>query len=292
MMKKVMMIGSTCVDVILHVEHLPVSEEDVNVKSMAMRMGGCAFNASCVLQREQVPFDLFSPVGTGMYGRFVRGELEKRGIPFRYESREENGVCFCLVEADGGRTFLAVHGAEYHFPHEIFRDVNVQAYGCAYVSGIDMEEDREDVLFDEVKELRKNGIPVWYACGPRIQDVPVWKNRALLEMGVKIHCNKDELDLLGKALDLMGDLLPAVHALTKEAVIVTHGADPVQYIDRDGSCGSVACESIRAVNGTGAGDSHIGMIMACMMKELTLRESIIQANRVSAEVASSEESHV
>ncbi len=29
-----------------------------------------------------------------------------------------------------------------------------------------------------------------------------------------------------------------------------------------------------------------------MMKELTLRESIIQANRVSAEAASSEESHV
>ena len=73
---------------------------------------------------------------------------------------------------------------------------------------------------------------------------------------MKIHCSRNELDLLGRALDLKGDLLPTVHMLTKEAVIVTYGADPVQYIDRYGSCGSVACESIRAVNGTSAGDSH------------------------------------
>ena len=71
-MKKVLVIGSTVVDVIINVDHLPTTQEDVHVISQHMSLGGCAFNTSDMIRHFEVPYILFSPVGTGAYGEFVR----------------------------------------------------------------------------------------------------------------------------------------------------------------------------------------------------------------------------
>ena len=40
--KKILVIGSTVVDVIINLDHLPRTAEDVNVSGQQMAMGGCA----------------------------------------------------------------------------------------------------------------------------------------------------------------------------------------------------------------------------------------------------------
>lgn len=45
-MKKVLVIGSAVVDVVIHLPHLPEKSEDVHVTSQKMSLGGCAYNAS------------------------------------------------------------------------------------------------------------------------------------------------------------------------------------------------------------------------------------------------------
>ncbi|MDD7078690.1 MAG: PfkB family carbohydrate kinase, partial [Lachnospiraceae bacterium] len=77
-MKKTLVIGSTVVDVIINVDHLPRTQEDVHVITQRMSLGGCAYNTSDMIRHFQVPYILFSPVGTGAYGDFVRTELQKR----------------------------------------------------------------------------------------------------------------------------------------------------------------------------------------------------------------------
>ena len=80
-MKKILVIGSTVVDVIVNlVNHLPKTGEDVHIKSQHMSLGGCAYNVSDSIRHFGVPYILFSPVGKGTYGNFVREELKKRGI--------------------------------------------------------------------------------------------------------------------------------------------------------------------------------------------------------------------
>ena len=44
-MKPALIIGSTCVDVIINIHHLPKTEEDIHPTSQSMAIGGCAFNA-------------------------------------------------------------------------------------------------------------------------------------------------------------------------------------------------------------------------------------------------------
>lgn len=89
-MKKILVIGSTVVDVIIELmERLPKTGEDVHVRRQQMSLGGCAFNVSDSIRHFQVPYILFSPVGTGIYGYFVREELKKEAflLPFLPRTR-------------------------------------------------------------------------------------------------------------------------------------------------------------------------------------------------------------
>ena len=64
-MKKILVIGSAVVDVIVHLEdHVPVRGEDVHAVSQEMRMGGCAYNTSDTIRHFQVPYIPFFPIGS------------------------------------------------------------------------------------------------------------------------------------------------------------------------------------------------------------------------------------
>ncbi len=49
-MKPALIIGSTCVDVIINIHHLPKTEEDIHPTSQSMAIGGCAFNAAYMVR--------------------------------------------------------------------------------------------------------------------------------------------------------------------------------------------------------------------------------------------------
>ena len=279
-MKKVLLAGSVCADVSLYLDHLPSHEEDVNVKKMEMRMGGCVWHIGDVLAHEDVPFDLIAPVGTGMYGDFVRAHMQAEGLPV-YDRQEENGACFCLIDGNGDRSFLSVHGAEYHFSSDMFARLDLDQYGMAYVSGIDLEED-QGALYQLLKKLDVCSVPLVFAPGPRITHLPAEKIRKILAMRPLLHLNRKEAEELENFLHGAGDPLSFLHACTQNTVIMSDGPRPVHYCDAAGNRGSVTCAKVRQTNGTGAGDHHIGMIMACLMKKMGLMEAIARANQTSA----------
>ena len=111
-----MIIGSTCVDIIINIDHLPKTEENIHPSGQSLALGGCAYNVASMVKQFGVPVTLISPVGTGFYGEFVAKELEKTDFrsPSMYPARKTD-VCYCLVEAGGERTFMSYHGAEYTF---------------------------------------------------------------------------------------------------------------------------------------------------------------------------------
>lgn len=114
--KKILIIGSTCVDIIINVDHLPKTEEDIHPFSQSMALGGCAYNAANIIRQFGAPHTFISPVGTGVYGDYVRKELKQKGVPVLADvPDQENGCCYCLVERGGERTFMSLHGAEYTF---------------------------------------------------------------------------------------------------------------------------------------------------------------------------------
>ena len=114
-MGKCLVIGSTVCDVMIYLDQLPGRQGDTHIRKQVMSLGGCAFNVVTILHHLGVDYDFISPVGSGLYGTFVKSELKKLGIETSIALDGENGCCYCFVESDGERTFLSHHGVEYRF---------------------------------------------------------------------------------------------------------------------------------------------------------------------------------
>ena len=137
-MKPALIIGSTCVDVIINIHHLPKTEEDIHPTSQSMAIGGCAFNAAYMVRLLNAPHTFITPVGGGTYGDYVAKLMTQAGIPIAVRVPEkENGCCYCLVEAGGERTFMSYHGVEYTFQKEWMEPYPAEDFGLTYVCGLE-----------------------------------------------------------------------------------------------------------------------------------------------------------
>ena len=71
-MKKNLIIGAAMLDIVMQIERLPKTGEDVYAQSQEMMVGGCAYNVADIQKHFHVPYTLFAPVGTGIYADIIR----------------------------------------------------------------------------------------------------------------------------------------------------------------------------------------------------------------------------
>ena len=188
---KTLILGSTVVDVILRLPRLPRSQESCNIYHQELRLGGCAFNASEALRRFGADYTLFSPVGGGVYGDYVRRELGKLGVASPIPAPEsENGCCYCFVEEGGERTFISYHGAEYRFEAPWFDALNAADYGAAYLCALEVEEEGGENLLAFLEA--HPDLPVWFAPGPRLAALREERFRRCLALHPTLHLNEGE----------------------------------------------------------------------------------------------------
>ena len=284
-MKKVLVIGSAVVDVVIHLPHLPEKSEDVHVTSQKMSLGGCAYNASDTIRHFKVPYIPFFPVGTGAYGDFVRNALAERGIVSPVPKPEtENGCCYCFVEDDGERTFVCYHGAEYRFQKEWFDTLDASEIDSVYICGLEIEEETGTNILSYLEEHPE--FTVFFAPGPRITLLDQKLLERVFALHPILHLNQTEItSYTGK-----GDLKMAaeeIYRFTQNTVIVTLGADGCYYYDgeKEETILGVPAEQLDTI---GAGDSHIGAVIAGLQCGKTIEEAIATANRVSAKVVETE----
>lgn len=342
-MKQVLVIGSTVVDVIIHVDHLPQTQEDVHVLRQRMSLGGCAYNVSDMIRHFQVPYILFSPVGSGAYGDFVRAELSRRGVSTPIPSPEaENGCCYCFVELDGERTFLSYHGAEYRFERSWFQIPDDSAIDSVYLCGLEVEEPTGECIVEYLEAHPEYRI--YFAPGPRLTRIRRDLLARLFALHPILHLNEleaftfvwetdhekrkaaAEQDLCRKAPEQntclntaeqnicsntaeqntrpnasvlntcpdatdqsthLEDVARQLLALTGNDVIITLGERGTFYCTPSES-GCLPGIPAHPVDTIGAGDSHIGAIIACRQLGLSLPEAIRTANRAAAAVVETE----
>ena len=284
-MKKVLVIGSAVVDVVIHLPHLPEKSEDVHVTSQKMSLGGCAYNASDTIRHFKVPYIPFFPVGTGAYGDFVRNALAERGIVSPVPKPEtENGCCYCFVEDDGERTFVCYHGAEYRFQKEWFDTLDASEIDSVYICGLEIEEETGTNILSYLEEHPE--FTVFFAPGPRITLLDQKLLERVFALHPILHLNQQEItSYIGK--EELKAATEEIYRFTQNTVIVTLGADGCYYYDgeKEETILGVPAEQLDTI---GAGDSHIGAVIAGLQCGKTIEEAIATANRVSAKVVETE----
>lgn len=305
-MKKILVIGSTVADIIINLDVLPTTAQDVHVKSQTMSLGGCAHNVADMIRHFGVPFTLFSPVGTGLYGDFVRNQLAAKGLASPMPTPDmANGCCYCFVEESGERTFIVDHGAEYLFYREWFDQLKVDKLSCAYICGLEIEEKTGGTVVDFLEE---SGLPVFYGPGPRICLIDPALMERIFALHPVMHLNEDEICRY-TGCDTILSAAEALYARTGNTIIITNGANGAYYYGAAGDYGLGNADSAdftdsadsgrggrlvhvppvpvsQVVDTIGAGDGHCGAVMAGLAMGLSMFDAIAKANAASALVVS------
>lgn len=292
-MKRLLIIGSTCVDVILRLDHLPTTGEDMHpVQRFAM--GGCAFNVAQVPKAYDVDLRFVTPIGDhGVFSDFVRAHLSNAGFrgPITVPD-SENGCCYCLVERSGERTFLSVHGVEYSFHAEYMDAFAGEHFDYTYICGLEVEEKTGGELVAWLEAHPDIAGTVVYAPGPRGIEVDTDRTERILAMHPILHLNEQEAQALAGRADTDTDSVlsaaQTLHTKTQNMVVVTRGADGVLWISADGSVHTAPSVPSTVVDTIGAGDSHCGAVLTGLTLGWTEDATMRFANQVASEVVAQE----
>ena len=281
-MKKIYVIGSTVVDMIINVDHLPSTKADIHISSQTASMGGCAYNVSDTVRNFGVPNVLFSPVGSGVYGDFVRSGLRKKGLISPIPPVDmDNGCCYCFVEESGERTFVSYHGAEYLIQSEWLEEIDVEEVHSIYICGLEIEEKTGENI---VKWLEKHPqIPLFFSPGPRIMKIDSDLLDRIYKLNPVMHLNDDEIKEYFASEDVNQSMVK-MYEMTDNTVIVTLGDKGATWYDGVAVQTAPPVKVDAVVDTIGAGDSHIGAVMAGLYNGKSMAQAITDANKVASAV--------
>ena len=284
-MSKALVIGSTVCDIMVYLDRLPSREGDAHIHEQTWSLGGCAFNVVSVLHALGQKVDFISPVGTGVYGDFVKAELEKLGIQSPISVTGANGCCYCFIESDGERTFLSDHGVEYGFQKEWLQSLEQKRYDFIYLCGLEVEE---LTGMDSSIRVKLEG-QVIFAPGPRGLLIPKDRLEAIYDLHPILHLNEAEAKAFS-ACEEIADAAKKLYQRTGQLVIVTLGENGA--LAYDGKFYEVAGFPTKVLDTVGAGDSHLGAFLAASLQGLDVEDALNFANRLASKVVATKGVHV
>lgn len=279
-MSKALVIGSTVCDVMIYLDKLPHRQGDAHISHQSMSLGGCAFNVANLLHQLNLPYDFISPVGTGIYGDFVKNELDKLGMVTSIHLEGKNGCCYCFIETDGERTFLSDHGVEYTFNPDWLHGLNLSDYSYVYVCGLEVEEETGDLLVESLQNIPSQ---IVFAPGPRLNLIPKKRMTDLLSLSPIIHLNENEICAYMSSENSREAIL-SLYNITQNAVIVTQGENGVIAYDGKNWYEQPAYPIEKVIDTIGAGDNHVAGVIAGLLSEKSLENSLDFANLVSSKI--------
>ena len=278
-MEKTLVIGSCTVDIVIPTPRLPSTTDSINSGVHHYALGGCAYNVSQMLRLLSVPYLHGVTIGSGIYGDFVKKELEKKGIPIFRTSSEPHGACICLVEESGERSFIAYHGIEYKFNREWFKFLDLSTFSNVYLCGLELEENTGEEIVKFLEENRFKNI--YFAPGPRLLTIKEDFVKRIFALNPIIHLNNQEI--ISYTDSDIERAMKTLRSMTGNDVIVTMGKDGASILTGDDFIYEKSRES-EVVDSIGAGDCHLGTYISYRSMGKDKREALKKANLFASEV--------
>lgn len=286
--REILAVGAVMVDLVCRVPRLPTSGEGIVAEEVQATVGGCAFNSANVLRQLGSPHVLFAPLGQGVFAGFAERELAARGLEaLRVPGGRggdgavrDNGGCVCFVEPAGERTMLTLPGIDRHFDAAWFDALDPARFACGFASGYEVEGAGGDAIVG-FYEAHPH-IQLYYAPGPRIMGVGPEKTARINALHPVWHLN----DLEVRTYTGCDDLEEAGFMLAAEcgnAVVVTEGSRGAHLFEASRHL-LVPTEPVEVVDTIGAGDAHLGALVAARNAGWSWEDALALANRVAGAV--------
>ncbi|ASP28473.1 hypothetical protein SCORR_v1c07010 [Spiroplasma corruscae] len=280
---KALLIGSILYEMNFKVDYIPSSGGQVRTDNYNNYIGGCAFNVALTLKNNSVEFDLFTPVGVGEYAEKINKEINKLGLKSIINvSDGDNGFCITLVEPNGERTFVTKSGIENTIKQSWFNTIISEEYSYIYFDGYKLLSDDSKYLIDFLEANNKKQI--FFNATPIFNKIT--KNylerfkliKPIIHMNRKEaidYCNTDDLE---KCIELIKEI-------NNNDIIITLGKNGCLFYNYKESKINYykSYENNNFTDTTGAGDTHLGTVMALSMKNSSLDNLFNMANKACLE---------
>lgn len=276
---RILFIGSVMLDTICHVERLPKPGEGIVSETFSSALGGCAYNSARAIRHLGGSCTLMAPVGRGPSAEAVRIMLAQQGIkPWNIESKYDNGTAICLILPDGERTMITLPGIDRHYEQAWFSQVDVSSHSAASVDGYLIETDGGYAIISFLEE--HPSLRLYFAPGPRICSLAEDKIKRINALRPIWHLNKQE----ALTYTQESSLLEAGWRLLEQcrnAVVITDGKDGSHLFEM-GRHLWMQSEPVPVRDTVGAGDAHIGVLMALREQGYSWEDALAKANAYSA----------
>ena len=285
--------GSILVDVVVDVPHLPERGGDVLAAGPRSAPGG-GFNVVAAAARQGLGCRWVGRHGRGSYGDLVRAALADEAIEVALDrstddtdDTDDTGVCFVLLEPDGERTFVTCAGVDAELSAADLAGQSVDADDLVYVSGYDLAYPVSGPPLSAWVAALSPGPRVVLDPGPLVGEIPAERLAPVLARTDLLTVNAREAAWLTGVPEGSAPTATTFAALratlSDHALIcVRRGAAGCTISGPGGEPVDRPAYDVRAIDATGAGDAHTGVLIAGLAQGL---DPVAAARRANAAAA-------
>jgi ribokinase len=278
---KVVVVGSSNIDLIMKMERLPRPGETVTEAEFAQVFGGKGANQAVGAARAGGKVAFVSCVGDDAYGGQVIENLERDGIDTRHVSQEEGvatGTALIMIDAGGENCISVAPGANYRLtPAHVDRARDVIEEATVVIAQCEILPETLDHVIDLGFRLGKLVLL-------NLAPARALNDDSLGKLGT-LAVNETEAEFLtGLPVTTDAEVQAAAAALLGKGpkiVIVTLGARGA-WVAVEGHQGLVPGFEVDPVDTTAAGDVHCGALAVGLVEGQALLEAVAFANAAAA----------
>jgi ribokinase len=278
-------VGSIVADIRLEVPHLPVRGGDVLASGGHISAGG-GFNILCAAARQGLRCIFAGRHGSGPYGERIRAELAREGVGAFFERAPEGdtGFCIVLVEPDGERTFVTSPGVEADLAQRRLADLPVAPQDTVFASGYDLSYRELGPAIAAWMARTPRSVRFVVDPGPLVATIPMQVMALVMPRASIWSMNLREAELLTgmTAPDAVRSHMRP--GLARDALLVLRDGPRGAWISTgvDEVMRRMRAPRVTAVDTTGAGDAHSGVLIASLAAGLQPAEAVRRANAAAA----------
>ncbi len=280
-MKKVIVIGSSNVDMVVKTSHLPAPGETILGGEFLMNQGGKGANQAVAVKRMGGNLIFMAKLGNDLLGQQSVAYFNKEGIDTRYISLDEksaSGVALISLDAHAENSIVVASGANMLLNEQDVDKVVEEMYEGDILL-MQLEIPLQTVEYAARKAFAK-GVKVVLNPAPACS-LPkelfrylymITPNRIEAEMltGIKLANNTDA-EKVAEAICAMG----------VKNVIITLGSKGC-LIQEDGVFYRVDACKVEPVDTTVAGDTFNGVLCVGLAEGMDLRQAAVLASKASS----------
>lgn len=282
MKKKILVIGSLNLDMVVNVDHTPLVGETILSDKMELIPGGKGANQACAAGCLGADVTILGAVGKDTYAEIQKESLKKAGVDVSHLVCRENdatGLAMITVNKDGDNSIVVVSGANATLSPKDIDDNRELIEACDIVI-FQLEIPLETVCY-AAKLAKSLGKTVILDPAPVPKEFP----EEIYKYVDIIKPNETELGMLTGISNAEEHLEEAVELLRGRGakdILVTLGEKGVYLNEENGTSCRIPALKVEAVDTTAAGDSFTAALAIMLADGKTLAEAAQFANYVSA----------